>query len=483
MHSYVHFYWTLALLCATVALLGVATTRVLRRRLQVSCGAFLLSIGVHVAIVESARFPGAQRIAQQGPSIEYLLAAFGVIGAAVALALNPWHRERAEAGVPSIVQDALLALLTVGAALFFLQNITTILVGITGSAIVLGLALQETIGNAFAGLALQIERPFRVGHWVTAAGHEGRIVEVTWRATKIRTKAGNLVVLPNSEVAKTAITNYSEPAAPFRVEVAVGLGYETPPNAAREALIASIRRVPRVLPTPAPEILLTDFGASTVNYTVWFWADDYEHYEVVQSEVRKAIYYELGRRRIDIPYPIQVEYSRDVPAVDETVRIAEALRMVTSVPAFSELPPDAQRALADVTTEKLFADGEAIVTEGDAGDSMYFVRRGRVVIAVGAERRRVAITEAGGYFGEMSLLTGDPRTATVIADGDCALLELDADDFRSYVQSHPAVLDLLATAAVLRRKELNDTRTADATTRQDQRTLLQRMQRFFGIRP
>jgi small-conductance mechanosensitive channel/CRP-like cAMP-binding protein len=480
-HSHIHFYWTLAFLCVTAGLLSVVRTRILRKRLLVAAGTFLFSIGVHVAVVGDQSFPTPHRIADQGPAIEYLLAAFGVIGALVALALNPWRRERAEVGVPAIVQDALVALFTLGAAFFFLQS-SNFFVGVTGSAIVLGLALQETIGNAFAGLALQIERPFRVGHWVTAAGHEGRIVEVTWRATKILTKAGNLVVLPNSEVAKAAITNYSEPAVPFRLDVVVGLGYDTPPNTAREALIAALRRVPRVLTTPGPQILLTDFAASTVNYTIWFWSDDYEHYEIVQSDVRKAVYYELGRRRIDIPYPIQVEYSRETPQVDMAARIEDALRMVTAVPAFSELPIEAQRALAEVTTERLFADGEAIVSEGDEGDSMYFVRRGRVVVAVGPERRRVAVTDAGGYFGEMSLLTGDPRTATVIADGDCVLLELDADDFRAYVQAHPTVLDQLASAAVLRRKALDDTRTVDAGTRQEQRSLLQRMQRFFGIR-
>ncbi|MCC7044114.1 MAG: mechanosensitive ion channel [Acidobacteria bacterium] len=481
MHPHIHFYWTIAFLSVTAGLLAVVRTRILRRRLLVAVSAFLFSIGLHFLIVEDQRFSTTHRIADQGPPIEYLLAAFGVIGALVALALNPWRRERAEVGVPAIVQDALVALFTLGAALFFLQN-STFLVGVTGSAIVLGLALQETIGNAFAGLALQIERPFRVGHWVTAAGHEGRIVEVTWRATKIRTKSGNLVVLPNSEVAKAAITNYSEPAAPFRLEVVVGLGYETPPNAARDALLAAVRRVPRVLTTPAPEILLWDFAPSSVSYTIWFWTDDYEKYELVQSDVRRAIYYELGRRRIEIPYPIQVEYSRETRQVDTAARIDDALRMVATVPAFSALPMEAQRALAEVTTERLFADGEAIVTEGDAGDSMYFVRRGRVVVAIGAERRRVAVTDAGGYFGEMSLLTGDPRTATVIADGDCVLLELDADDFRSYVQSHPAVLDQLASAALLRRKALDDTKTIDAGGPQEQRSLLQRMQRFFGIR-
>jgi small-conductance mechanosensitive channel/CRP-like cAMP-binding protein len=480
-HPHIHLYWTIAFLSVTTGLWAVVRTRILRRRLLVAASAFLFSIGLHVLIVEDQRLSTTHRIAEQGPPIEYLLAAFGVIGALVALALNPWRRERTEVGVPAIVQDALVALFTLGAALFFLQN-STFLVGVTGSAIVLGLALQETIGNAFAGLALQIERPFRVGHWVTAAGHEGRIVEVTWRATKIRTKSGNLVVLPNSEVAKAAITNYSEPAAPFRLEVVVGIGYETPPNGARDALLAAVRRVPRVLATPAPEILLWDFAPSSVNYTIWFWTDDYEQYELVQSDLRRAIYYELGRRRIEIPYPIQVEYSRETPRVDTAARIDDALRMVATVPAFSALPIEAQRALAEATTERLFADGEAIVTEGDAGDSMYFVRRGRVVVAIGAERRRVAVTDAGGYFGEMSLLTGDPRTATVIADGDCVLLELDADDFRSYVQSHPAVLDQLASAALIRRKALDDTKAVEGSGPQEQRSLLRRMQRFFGIR-
>ena len=456
-------------------------TRILRRRLAVAGGAFLVSLGVHLAIVEDQSLATTHVLAAQGPALEYLLAAFGAIAATVALVLNPWRGERAGGGVPAIVQDALVALFSLGAALFFLQN-STFLVGVTGSAIVFGLALQETLGNTFAGLALQVERPFRVGHWVTAAGHEGRIVEVTWRATKIRTKAGNLVVLPNSEIAKAAITNYSEPAAPFRLEVVVGLGYETPPNVAREALLSGLRRVGAVLETPAPEILLWEFGASSLNYVVWFWTDDFEHYEIVQSRVRTAIYYELGRRRVEIPYPIQVEYAREEPHPDTAARVDAALRMVATVPVFGELPDEAQRALAAATNARLFADGEVIVHEGDAGGTMYFVKRGRVIVTVGDEARRVAVTETGGYFGEISLLTGDPRTATVTAEGDCVLLEVAAADFREYVQSHPAVLEQLASAADLRRKELDETRAVARDLPAERQSLLQRMQRFFGIR-
>ncbi len=341
--------------------------------------------------------------------------------------------------------------------------------------------MQETLGNAFAGLALQVERPFRVGHWVKAADHEGRVVEVTWRATKIKTKSGNLVVLPNSEIAKAAITNYSEPRAPFRVEVMIGLAYPTPPNEAREALLTAVRRVDRVLASPPPEILLWDFAASSINYTIWFWTEDFEHYEVVQSQVRKALYYELGRRGLEIPYPIQVEYSRDEPALDLAALTETALRLVARVPVFAGLPEDAQRALAATTNSRLFADGEVIVSEGDSGGTMYLVQRGRVIISVGADHRRVAATEAGGYFGEMSLLTGDARTATVTADGDCVLLEIAAVDFRQYVQANPSVLEQMATTANVRRKELADAKAMTSATPEARVSLLQRMQRFFGI--
>ena len=100
--------------------------------------------------------------------------------------------------------------------------------------------MQETLGNAFAGLAIQIEKPFRVGHWITVGSHEGSVREITWRATKILTKSGNMVILPNSLVAREAINNYSEPTTPTRLYVEVGVGYQVPPNEARDALLSAL---------------------------------------------------------------------------------------------------------------------------------------------------------------------------------------------------------------------------------------------------
>ena len=154
-----------------------------------------------------------------------------------------------------------------------------------------------------------------------------------------------------------------------------------------------------------------------------------------------AIYYELRRRKIEIPCPIQVEYSREEAPADTPERRERFRQAIAAVPVLASLPAEAHRALAAAAAEQVFADGEVIVREGEPGGSMFIVCRGKVAITIGPERREVAVTEAGGYFGEMSLLTGEPRTATVVARGDCTVLEIGADAFRAYVKSHPDVID------------------------------------------
>jgi small-conductance mechanosensitive channel/CRP-like cAMP-binding protein len=450
-------------------------SRLIKRRLLFSEAHFLIALAAHVAIRQYPATRGTLETA------EYFLITFGAIAAVVTLALNPWYRERTGDGVPAIVQDTITAVL-VGVASLFVFRSSDFIVGITGSAIVLGFALQDTLGNAFAGLAIQVERPFRVGHWITADEHEGRVVEITWRATKIQTKSGDLVVLPNTFVSQQAIHNYSSPSMHTRLFVDVGIAYETPPNEAREAILDAMRRVGRVLATPIPDVLLVEFGESAITYRARFWVEGFEQTEVAKSEVRIAIAYELRRRNIEIPWPIQIQYTREEPPRDSPEVREVYRRTIAAVPVLASLSDEAHRALAAASNERLFGDGEVIVREGDAGRTMFVVRKGRVAITIGPEAKLVAVTEPGGYFGEMSLLTGDPRSATVRAQMDTTVLEIDADAFRTYVQSHPAVLDQLAAAAALRRQALDESRGGSSSSSSVERTsLAQRMRKFFGL--
>ena len=213
-----------------------------------------------------------------------------------------------------------------------------------------------------------------------------------------------------------------------------------------------------------------------------FWIDDFSRSDQAEDAVRTAIYYELRRRKIEIPCPIQVEYSREDAPSDTPERREQFRRQIAVVPVLARLPPEAHQALAAAATEELFADGEVIVREGAPGGSMFIVlgRQRRDHDRSGTPRSRR--DETGGYFGEMSLLTGDPRTATVVARGDCTVLEISADVFRHYVQANPDVIDQLAAAATTRRRELAESR-ASATSAAAVTTisLAERMRRFFGL--
>src|SRR5206468_2885855 len=113
-----------------------------------------------------------------------------------------------------------------------------------------------------AGLAIQIEKPFRVGQWVNLDGKDGIVREITWRATKLRTKSGNFIVVPNSVLSKDTITNYSEPVADTRIEVEVRAGYDTPPNQVKAVIIAAIKDEPLLSSAHEPEVLVADFADS-----------------------------------------------------------------------------------------------------------------------------------------------------------------------------------------------------------------------------
>lgn len=472
-----HFLAGVVLLVATLAVYVFARNPALRRRLRLTLGVALAAIAAHVVLM-TAPLPPAF-----GPnifSVEKLLLTLAFIQAAVALLLHPWFSERATERAPGIVQGALVlgVFLLVVTLVFPDQLFAASAIG----AVVIGFALQDTLGNFFAGLALQIDRPFKPGHWIEVGAFQGRVTEITWRATKIQTKSGNLVIVPNNIVGKEAITNYSEPIAPTRLFVEVGTGYQIPPNVVREAILTALARCPRVLKEPMADVVLLDFGASALIFRARFWVQDFEADERARDEVRTAIYYEFRRREIEIPWPIQIEYQRFEEPLDRNAVRTRYASQIAAAPIFAAVEPDVHAALAAAARERLFGRGEVVVTEGEPGASMFLVTDGSLVITVGSDRREVAVTDAGGYFGEMSLLTGDPRSATVTARCDSTVLEISADAFGAHVRSHPGVLDALAEAAATRRDELDAVKAAPGVSPAAAKaSLLARMRQFFKL--
>ena len=472
-----HFLAGVALLFATLAVYVFARNPALLRRLRLTLVVALAALAAHVTLLAA---PLPQGFGPNIFSVEKLLLTLAFIQAVIALLFHPWFSEQATERAPGIVQGALVlgVFLLVVTLVFPDQLFAASAIG----AVVIGFALQDTLGNFFAGLALQIDRPFKPGHWIEVGAFQGRVTEITWRATKIRTKSGNLVIVPNNIVGKEAIANYSEPIAPTRLAVEVGTGYQIPPNVVREAIHTALARCPRVLKEPAADVVLLDFGASALIFRARFWVQDFETDERARDEVRTAIYYEFRRRGIEIPWPIQIEYQRFEEPVDvDAVRRRQAAQ-IAAAPIFAAAGSDVHAALAAAARERLFGRGEVVVTEGEPGASMFLVTDGSLAITVGPDRREVAVTDAGGYFGEMSLLTGDPPSATVTARCDSTVLEISADAFGAHVRSHPGVLDALAEAAATRRHELDAVKAAPGVSPAAAKaSLLARMRQFFNL--
>ena len=293
-----------AALAATLAVSSATINRLVRRKLRLSVfllGAYLF-VNVLLTIVPQARWPIPDADIR---AFETMAFAAAIINLLVFSLINPLRADRVPDRFPTIVQDFFVIALVLLVATFVSDKLVATS---AVSAVVIGFALQDTLGNAFAGLAIQSEKPFHVGHWIRVGDFEGRVAEVTWRATKLRTKTGNFVVVPNNIVSKEAITNYSEPAQPARLDVDVGVSYDATPNTVKAVMLRALSNAPRVLRAPAADVRMVSFDASAITYRARFWIEDYEFDEEARDEVRCAIYYAFLREGIEIPYPIQVEY-------------------------------------------------------------------------------------------------------------------------------------------------------------------------------
>lgn len=238
-----------------------------------------------------------------------------------------WRRFVSQRGgaVPALIRRVVLWLLWVFALIIILKlfqpdlNLTGLVIGSTIFSAVIGLALQDSLVNFLSGVVFAVEKPFRLNDWVMVGGEEGVVTEISWRTTKIRTRDNNLVIIPNSVIAREKITNFDYPSRLLRRQITVGVDYRHPPRLVRQALIEAARRVREVLDTPPPDVRLLEFGDFSIAYGLKFWMEGYENIGAVASRLRMEISEVFRRQGIRIPFPVRdLHLSRS--ARDEVTR-------------------------------------------------------------------------------------------------------------------------------------------------------------------
>jgi small-conductance mechanosensitive channel/CRP-like cAMP-binding protein len=413
--------------------------------------------------------------------------------------LSQLRDERGRLAVPKLVRDLIgwtllfSAVVVTGHTVLGLDYSRFLLPSAVVSA-VLGFALQDVLKNVFAGLALQLEAPFDTGDWLLVDGVPQQVLEMSWRSTHLRDNLGHDFREPNANLASARIENLGSGAPPMGFEIEVGVVYGAAPRQVKDALEIAARNSPAVAASPQPIGLLTAFGDSGVVYRLRFWSHQVQGVARLLDEVRTRVWYELKRQGFVIPFPIRtVEHAsrRDLDERRAAARLRQAEELFARVEVLAALPGEVRSRLAATATHLHFDERERLVNEGEAGGSLYVVARGRVQVAksgttLGTTQVSLATLEPGDCFGEMSLLTGAPRSATVSALGAVEVFVLERSALAPVLHDDPTLADTLShvlakrVAATIDRIE---SRRDELARRQavEQRSILQKIRGFFGL--
>ncbi|MEO8348240.1 MAG: mechanosensitive ion channel family protein [Acidobacteriota bacterium] len=355
-------------------------------------------------------------------------------------------------------------------------------------SVVIGLALQDTLGNLFSGLALHLEKSLQVGDMVRSGDIFGTVEELSWRAMKLRTMEGNVLLIPNSIASRERLEVFPRPGRPIARTLEVGLEYQTPPAQALAALAAAGRDLSGIAAYPEPTAYLKSFGDYAIAYELRYWLEDYARFLELDSQIRERVWYRLNRENISIAFPLIRQWQWSAGSLTPPSRREAVESAISSVDLFALLSDEARGRVADGARERRFAAGETIVREGDGGSSMFVVESGRLGVSVHGkvgQSQRLAVLEEGAAFGEVSLLTGDPRTATVRALTEATLLEIDKATISPILRENPSLCGMLELTMQERRKRAADALEAaggEAEQTVDKTPLSLRIARFFGLK-
>lgn len=345
----------------------------------------------------------------------------------------------------------LLTLLFIAAEVFGL-DVTAVAATSGVVAIVLGVSAQQTLGQVFAGLALNLSRPFRIGDSVQMDGVWGVVVDANWRGVTLRTYEGTHVTLPNLLVAASRLTNLDAPHHDLRQKIHFVADPDTPPGRVQAVALAAMAGVPHVLAQPAPLVLFTEFEDRGVGYDAFFWHRDPNVYILRRDEVGHALWYAFRREGIAIAVNRRLlaapEGAARPPAPEETAaEQARLLAILRRNRLFAQFPEPDLQALATRTRRRLFAAGERIMRQDEQGSSLFVILEGQVSVrledAEGGEAE-IYTQGPGEVFGHMSALTGAARFATVRAAGHLVLEEMDKATLAPLIAAHPELVEQVA---------------------------------------
>ncbi len=411
-------------------------------------------------------------------------------------------------------------------------NLTAALATSAVLTMVLGLALQGVLGNILSGISLHFSRSIHRGDWVSIGSQEGVVVDTNWRETRILDRSSNIIILPNNIVASEKITNFAQPDnrsalfLPFKISAAA------PAQRVLDALAEAARDCPQVAADPAPVTYIKSFDDFGVSYLLKFWITEYARKDIIITDVGRLAWYKLKRRGIEISAPLGDKLAPIAAGMSAAVAAAGREAGSGKIIALPEpggaverevsdlrdenlslllqsaflryqqgekagqlmVPEDDVMDLAAVVQRAVYAKGEVLCRQGDKGRSAYIVARGRIrgeIIAEEYDKKFSTTFDVGPgeIFGEMSLFTGMPRTASGTITEEADLLKIKAEDFAVVLAKNPDLAEVMAELIAARNEQnkaflvkIKELSAKDIEAGTNKKSILDYLRRFVGLK-
>ncbi len=431
----------------------------------------------------------------------WVFGAVALVGASATLLFNvllPRLRLR----LPLILQDVVVAIASVATAVAVASRAGISLSGLIATSAVftaiLGFSLQDVIGNIAGGLALQVDDSIGEDDWIKVGDVVGRVVEVRWRHTAVETRNWETVLIPNAVLMKSQVTvlgRRQQQPRQLRRWVNFTVDWRHQPNDVIDLVTAAVRaaQLPNVAKTPPPNTVLMDMADTYGHYAVRYWLTDLAVDDPTDSAVRACIFSALARAGISPARPAHAlfvtEENRERKEQKTEAQLARCRRLIDALPFFAALADGERDALARGMRYAPFARGEVMTRQGAEAHWLYLMEDGDAVVRVadGELQKEVGALVAPTVFGEMSLLTGAPRAATVIATSDSECFRLDKSVFQQVLAARPELAEAFAQLLAQRRGALEsareglDAEAAAARQSKDATDLLERIRRLFAL--
>jgi small-conductance mechanosensitive channel len=381
-------------------------------------------------------------------------------------ALNSWEKQHPGITIPKLLRDLSSLVIWSGFIVLVLSGVfeidVTALLTASGLAIaVIGFALRSMISDIFTGIALGIERPFRIGDWVQVDDYApGKVIQMNWRSTTIETEELVTVIFSNSLLATKPFQNYSRPHRYFRDSFTIALDSTITTHKAERIFLSAISQVSESMKiNEKPEIRIKEFSSRGIHWEILYWVENYAERFTIRHEIQRRMLRNMHYSGIEVAAD-RIELEKLEP--DNTVALENKsvdLHFIRTLPLFQSLNSSELDWLQYEMKRVFFQKGSRAVHLGDKGNSLFIVQEGIFDAAIqDTHGKMVSVGHLipGTFFGEMSLLTGAPRSATITAEVDSIAYELNRDTLTSLFTQRPAVMEELSISLAERQLQNSD---------------------------